>query len=121
MKRREAPVIDLVGPILQLLKDRVNEPKCSQEARYDIKPAVLALKTVSTPPVVPRVPGDLEKYAATSKAALLINSCEMDWQFGPEKQAKADEIFANFEPGSSGSTLQATTMGLRSAVMSTSP
>ncbi|KAF7344180.1 Dienelactone hydrolase endo--beta-d-glucanase [Mycena venus] len=45
------------------------------------------------------VPGDLEKYAATSKAALLINSCETDWQFGPDAQAKADEIFANFEPG----------------------
>ncbi|KAF7350493.1 Dienelactone hydrolase endo--beta-d-glucanase [Mycena venus] len=45
------------------------------------------------------VPGDLEKYAATVTAPLLINSCEMDWQFGPDAQAQADVIFANFEPG----------------------
>jgi len=46
-----------------------------------------------------KVPEDLEKYAAVSKAPLLINSCEVDVQFPSESQKKADEIFAKFEPG----------------------
>ncbi|KAI0263058.1 alpha/beta-hydrolase [Gloeopeniophorella convolvens] len=44
---------------------------------------------------------DLEKYFAESRAPLLINSCEVDWQFPKEKQDKADEIFGDgkFAPG----------------------
>ncbi|KAF8207967.1 dienelactone hydrolase endo-1,3,1,4-beta-D-glucanase [Mycena galopus ATCC 62051] len=45
------------------------------------------------------VPADLEKYAAVSKAPLLINSCTDDEQFPLAAQAKADEIFAGFAPG----------------------
>ncbi|KAJ7124351.1 hypothetical protein C8R44DRAFT_734851 [Mycena epipterygia] len=46
-----------------------------------------------------QVPADLEKYVATAKAPLLINSCEVDPQFPTEKQAAADKIFAGFAPG----------------------
>ncbi|KAJ7133121.1 dienelactone hydrolase [Mycena epipterygia] len=46
-----------------------------------------------------KVPVDLEKYAAVSKAPLLLNTCTVDAQFPHEAQAKADEIFAGFEPG----------------------
>ncbi|KAF5332150.1 hypothetical protein D9611_008178 [Ephemerocybe angulata] len=47
------------------------------------------------------IPDDLEKYAATSKAPLLINSCTTDNLFPPEAAAKADEILGNgkFAPG----------------------
>ncbi|KAF7339018.1 Dienelactone hydrolase endo-1,3,1,4-beta-D-glucanase [Mycena venus] len=45
------------------------------------------------------VPADLEKYVATSKAPLLINSCEVDPQFPAPSQAVADKIFADFKPG----------------------
>ncbi|TFK52010.1 alpha/beta-hydrolase [Heliocybe sulcata] len=46
-------------------------------------------------------PEDLEKYASTAKAPLLINSCEVDQQFPKEAQAKADEILGGgkFAPG----------------------
>jgi hypothetical protein len=40
-----------------------------------------------------------QKYVATAKAPLLINSCEFDSQFPPESQAVSDKIFANFGPG----------------------
>ncbi|KAJ7505550.1 dienelactone hydrolase [Mycena galericulata] len=50
-------------------------------------------------PSLLQVPADLEKYVATSKAPLLINSCTVDTQFPIEAQAKADEIFAGFAPG----------------------
>ncbi|KAJ8495310.1 hypothetical protein ONZ51_g1735 [Trametes cubensis] len=42
-----------------------------------------------------------QKYASQSKAPLLINSCEVDSQFPPEAQAKADEILGGgkFAPG----------------------
>ncbi|KAM6492187.1 Alpha/Beta hydrolase fold [Amanita muscaria] len=48
-----------------------------------------------------KIPEDLEKYASTAKAPLLINSCTDDAQFPLEAQAKADEIFGNdkFTPG----------------------
>ncbi|KAJ7113819.1 hypothetical protein C8R44DRAFT_841988 [Mycena epipterygia] len=46
-----------------------------------------------------KIPGNLEKYAAVSKASLLLNTCMVDAQFPHEAQAKADEIFAGFEPG----------------------
>ncbi|EIN05293.1 chlorocatechol-degradation protein [Punctularia strigosozonata HHB-11173 SS5] len=43
---------------------------------------------------------DLEKYAEVSKAPLLINSCETDNPFPPEKQAAADKILGDkFAPG----------------------
>jgi len=44
---------------------------------------------------------DLEKYAKTATAPLLINSCEVDSQFPADKQARADEIFGGgkFAPG----------------------
>ncbi|KAA1478669.1 alpha/beta-hydrolase [Dentipellis sp. KUC8613] len=46
-------------------------------------------------------PEDLEKYAKEATAPLLLNTCEVDSQFPPEKQAKADEILGNgkFAPG----------------------
>jgi len=50
-------------------------------------------------PSLLQVPADLEKYVASSKAPLLINSCTTDSQFPLEAQAKADEIFAGFAPG----------------------
>ncbi|KZV75429.1 alpha/beta-hydrolase [Peniophora sp. CONT] len=42
---------------------------------------------------------DLDRYAAESKAPLLINSCEKDPPFPAEKQAKADEVLKDFAPG----------------------
>ncbi|KAJ7851034.1 Alpha/Beta hydrolase protein [Mycena olivaceomarginata] len=50
-------------------------------------------------PSLLQVPADLEKYVATAKAPLLINSCEVDPQFPPASQAAADKIFAGFAPG----------------------
>ncbi|KAJ7038567.1 dienelactone hydrolase endo-1,3,1,4-beta-D-glucanase [Mycena alexandri] len=50
-------------------------------------------------PSLLEVPADLEKYVATSRAPLLINSCTNDVRFPHEAQAKADEVFANFAPG----------------------
>ncbi len=42
-----------------------------------------------------------QKYKTESKAPLLINSCEVDQQFPPEKQAITDEILGGgkFAPG----------------------
>ncbi|KAJ7109638.1 dienelactone hydrolase endo-1,3,1,4-beta-D-glucanase [Mycena crocata] len=47
------------------------------------------------------VPDDLEKYAAVSKAPLLINSCTDDRAFPLEAQAQADTILGGgkFSPG----------------------
>ncbi|KAJ6522880.1 Alpha/Beta hydrolase protein [Mycena capillaripes] len=50
-------------------------------------------------PSLLQIPADLEKYVASSKVPLLINTCTIDQQFPPEAQAKADEIFADFVPG----------------------
>ncbi|KAJ7435159.1 hypothetical protein B0H11DRAFT_1756473, partial [Mycena galericulata] len=50
-------------------------------------------------PSLLQIPADLEKYVATSKAPLLINSCTTDDMFPIDAQAKADEIFAGFAPG----------------------
>ncbi|KAJ6591525.1 hypothetical protein DFH09DRAFT_907198, partial [Mycena vulgaris] len=44
-------------------------------------------------------PEDLEKYIKTAKAPLLISSCEIDRQFGKDKQELADKLFADFTPG----------------------
>ncbi|KZT70802.1 chlorocatechol-degradation protein [Daedalea quercina L-15889] len=44
-------------------------------------------------------PEDLERYRDESKIPLLINGCEVDHQFPPDFQAKADEIFKDFAPG----------------------
>lgn len=43
----------------------------------------------------------LQKYLATSKAPLLINSCTVDSQFPLEAQAKADAVLGDgkFAPG----------------------
>ncbi|KAK6992957.1 dienelactone hydrolase endo-1,3,1,4-beta-D-glucanase [Favolaschia claudopus] len=46
-----------------------------------------------------KVPEDLEKYVAVSKAPLLINTCTVDQQFPHESQARADAIFKDFGPG----------------------
>jgi len=40
-----------------------------------------------------QIPADFEKYIKTSKAPLLINSCEIDKAFPADSQAKADEYF----------------------------
>ncbi|KAG7095438.1 hypothetical protein E1B28_006187 [Marasmius oreades] len=58
---------------------------------------VIKVAATSHPSLL-KVP-DLEKYASTSKAPLLINSCTVDEQFPHELQDKADKIFANFAPG----------------------
>ncbi|KDR67622.1 hypothetical protein GALMADRAFT_257847 [Galerina marginata CBS 339.88] len=50
-------------------------------------------------PSLLQVPADLEKYVASAKAPLLINSCPVDSQFPPESAAKADEILGKFAPG----------------------
>jgi hypothetical protein len=44
---------------------------------------------------------DVQKYKAQSKAPLLMNSCEEDAMFPPEKQAIADEVLGGgkFAPG----------------------
>ncbi|KAJ7445857.1 dienelactone hydrolase endo-1,3,1,4-beta-D-glucanase [Mycena latifolia] len=50
-------------------------------------------------PSMLQVPADLEKYASTATAPLLINSCPMDPMFPPEAQAQADAILTGFAPG----------------------
>ncbi|KAI0320497.1 Alpha/Beta hydrolase protein [Amylostereum chailletii] len=42
---------------------------------------------------------DIDKYATTAKAPLLINACEVDGQWPKEKQDKANEVLKNFAPG----------------------
>jgi len=60
----------------------------------------VSVVVVSHPSLL-QVPADLEKYAAESKAPLLINSCEFDQMFPAEAQAKADAILGggSFAPG----------------------
>ncbi|KAJ7153879.1 hypothetical protein C8R43DRAFT_1186696 [Mycena crocata] len=60
---------------------------------------ISAAATAHPGPSQVKVPADLEKYAAMSKAPLLLNTCTIDAQFPHEAQAKADEVFANFAPG----------------------
>lgn len=57
--------------------------------------------SVTAHPSLLKVPDDLEKYFATAKAPLLINTCTIDGQFPIESQAKADEILGGgkFAPG----------------------
>ncbi|KAJ7610160.1 Alpha/Beta hydrolase protein [Roridomyces roridus] len=59
---------------------------------------VIKVAAVSHPSLL-KVPEDLEKYASTAKAPLLINSCTTDEQFPLSAQAKADSILAGFAPG----------------------
>lgn len=61
---------------------------------------VIKVAVVSHPSFL-QVPADLEKYIASSKAPLLINSCTVDQQFPLESSAIADELFGNgkFAPG----------------------
>jgi len=59
---------------------------------------VIKVAVVSHPSFL-KVPDDLEKYVATSKAPLIINSCTFDQAFPLEASAKADEIFREFAPG----------------------
>ncbi|KAJ3552982.1 hypothetical protein NM688_g3861 [Phlebia brevispora] len=74
---------------------------------FGAQPAIyLALKNDSTVTVLSHptrvaCPDDLLDYKERSKAPLLINGCEFDHQFGPEKQALADEILGGgqFAPG----------------------
>ncbi|KAJ7610159.1 dienelactone hydrolase [Roridomyces roridus] len=50
-------------------------------------------------PSLLKVPEDIEKYASTSKAPLLINGCELDDQFTPSAQATTDSLLEEFAPG----------------------
>jgi len=52
-------------------------------------------------PSLLQVPSDLEKFAATSQAPLLINAAEVDQQFPIESQKQADEILGGgkYKPG----------------------
>ncbi|KAG5634666.1 hypothetical protein H0H81_001210, partial [Sphagnurus paluster] len=61
---------------------------------------VIKVAATSHPSLL-QIPADLEKYASTAKAPLLINSCTIDPQFPADAQAKADEILGNgnFAPG----------------------
>jgi len=62
--------------------------------------SVIDVSVVSHPSLL-KVPDDIEKYASTAKAPLLINSCTVDSQFPPESQAIADKILkeGKFKPG----------------------
>ncbi|THV04733.1 alpha/beta-hydrolase [Dendrothele bispora CBS 962.96] len=57
--------------------------------------------TVVAHPSLLKIPDDLEKYASTAKAPLLINSCTVDQQFPLEAQAAADKVLGDgkFAPG----------------------
>ncbi|KAJ7680592.1 dienelactone hydrolase [Mycena polygramma] len=72
-------------------------------ARYvfDLAFDNIAQVSAITHPGQLKAPDDLEKYAAVSKAPLLINSCSEDPPFNLEVQAQADEIFGGgkFAPG----------------------
>ncbi|KAJ7463319.1 dienelactone hydrolase endo-1,3,1,4-beta-D-glucanase [Mycena latifolia] len=59
---------------------------------------VITAAAVAHPSLL-QIPADLEKYAATATAPLLINSCTVDEQFPHAAQAQADQIFAGFAPG----------------------
>ncbi|KAJ7764800.1 dienelactone hydrolase endo-1,3,1,4-beta-D-glucanase [Mycena metata] len=59
---------------------------------------IISVGAVAHPSLL-EVPADLEKWAAISKAPLLINSCTDDSRFPHEAQAVADKVFANFAPG----------------------
>ncbi|KAF9010425.1 alpha/beta-hydrolase, partial [Hymenopellis radicata] len=54
---------------------------------------------VASHPSLLKFPDDFEKYVATSKTPLLINSCTTDSMFPKEIHEKTDVIFAKFEPG----------------------
>ncbi|KAJ7443819.1 dienelactone hydrolase endo-1,3,1,4-beta-D-glucanase [Mycena latifolia] len=72
-------------------------------ARYAVDLAFdgLLRATAISHPSRLQVPADLEKYAAVSSAALLINSCTVDPVFPLEAQTQADAIFGDgkFAPG----------------------
>ncbi|KAJ3512605.1 hypothetical protein NLJ89_g3420 [Agrocybe chaxingu] len=57
--------------------------------------------SVASHPSLLQVPADLEKYAAQSKAPLLLNTCPVDQQFPLESSALADSILGDgkFAPG----------------------
>ncbi|PPR00785.1 hypothetical protein CVT24_000750 [Panaeolus cyanescens] len=59
---------------------------------------IIQASVVSHPSLL-QIPADLEKYAASSKAPLLINSCTVDQQFPLEASAQADKILGGFAPG----------------------
>ncbi|KIM44792.1 hypothetical protein M413DRAFT_442758 [Hebeloma cylindrosporum] len=61
---------------------------------------IIKVAVVSHPSLL-QVPADLEKYIASSKAPLLINSCPVDQQFPLESSKKADELLGDgkFAPG----------------------
>ncbi|KAL6301014.1 alpha/beta-hydrolase [Sparassis latifolia] len=71
------------------------------QAAFYLARANISHVTVLSHPSALDVPADLESYHANSKAPLLINSCEVDTQFGPDCQAIADKIFGEgkFAPG----------------------
>ncbi|KAJ7173460.1 dienelactone hydrolase endo-1,3,1,4-beta-D-glucanase [Mycena filopes] len=66
---------------------------------FDLAVDNITVASAVAHPSLLQIPADLEKYAASSKVPLLINSCTVDTQFPLEAQAKADELFANFGPG----------------------
>ncbi|KIY44996.1 alpha/beta-hydrolase [Fistulina hepatica ATCC 64428] len=59
---------------------------------------IIKVAVVAHPSLL-QIPADLEKYAASSFAPLLINSCETDQMFPQPAQAQADEILGSFAPG----------------------
>ncbi|KAH9840050.1 alpha/beta-hydrolase [Rhodofomes roseus] len=60
----------------------------------------VSVVVVSHPSLL-KVPDDIEKYKAVSKAPLLINSCEIDMMFPADAQAATDKILGGgaFAPG----------------------
>ncbi|KAH9933391.1 alpha/beta-hydrolase [Fomitopsis serialis] len=74
---------------------------------YGARPAfdLAFLNTVSvvvvSHPSLLKVPEDIEKYKAVSKAPLLINSCEIDMMFPSDAQAATDKVLGGgaFAPG----------------------
>ncbi|KAL1940926.1 hypothetical protein VTO73DRAFT_7562 [Trametes versicolor] len=106
-KHPASEIPDIVRPVLSALKAEGVTKIAAVGYCYGGRPAFdLAISgevdvvAVSHPSLL-KSPDDLETYLAKSKAPLLINSCENDFQFGKDAQAQADEILGNgkFAPG----------------------
>ncbi|KAH6916281.1 dienelactone hydrolase [Coprinopsis sp. MPI-PUGE-AT-0042] len=54
---------------------------------------------VANHPSFLKMPEDAERYVATSKAPLLVNTCPVDNMFPQESQIQADKVFEGFEHG----------------------
>ncbi|KAF5362197.1 hypothetical protein D9756_002692 [Leucocoprinus leucothites] len=104
MQEQTRPTLDKViaGLVEQDVKEFVAVGYCfGGRYVFDLAFENVIKASVVCHPSLLKVPDDLEKYAQTSKAPLLINSCTTDTQFPHEAQAQADTIFGQgkFGPG----------------------